>query len=297
MRILMAVDQHPYSVFAVEEVAKLALNTWADVTLIGVGPKQTQRRSRSKGLPNQQMLDQSFKDALRRYREHFLTYFQSEDSPYQQQRCGYEFIQVEKGKWEELNVCRGARKDLKVTVRQGKPAAEILAESYDEGSDLIVVACDQASNCVWQGFANVPQKVANDAVCSVLVVKEAPRINRMVCCLDHDRISQASLEMINQMVTLHQAELELVGVTTGDALKADVEKKMDLVLRYYSARNIKSWIRLVETSDLEAFVKQEAQGSLVALWMGERSILKKFFPMKKVVRLIRASRSSVLILR
>ena len=285
MKILVAVDQYPYSVFAVEEVAKLASNTWADVTLIGIEPKSTQK------------LDPSFKDALRRCREHFLTYFQSEDSPYEQERWGYEFLQVEKGRWEELKVCRGARKDLKVKVRQGKPASEILAESYSEGADLIVIACDQASNCTWQGAAGVPQKIANDAACSVLVVKQAPKINRMVCCLDHDRVSQASLEMINQMVTLHQAELELVGITTGETLRTEVEKKMDLVSRYYSARNITSWIKLVDTSDLETFVKKEAQESLVALWMGEKSVLEKFLPMKKVVRLIKASQSSVLLLR
>ena len=47
MRILVAVDQYPYSVLAVEEVAKLALNTWADVILMGVDPNLTPRRSRS----------------------------------------------------------------------------------------------------------------------------------------------------------------------------------------------------------------------------------------------------------
>jgi hypothetical protein len=219
------------------------------------------------------------------------------DSPYRQQRSGYEFVQIEKGRWEELNVCRGSHKDLKVRLRQGKPPAEILAESYGEGADLLVITCDQDADCTWKGFAGVPQKIANGAACSVLIVKKAPKINRMVCCLDHDRVSQASLEMINQMVTLNHAELELVGITSGEALKSEVEKKMDLILRYYSARNIKAWIKLVEILDLETFVKQEVQGSLVALWMGEKSILEKFFPMKKVARLIKASQSSMLILR
>jgi K+-sensing histidine kinase KdpD len=36
MRILVAVDQHPYSAHVVKDVAKLAGNTWADVTLLGV---------------------------------------------------------------------------------------------------------------------------------------------------------------------------------------------------------------------------------------------------------------------
>ena len=41
MRILVAVDQHPYSAHVVKDVAKLAGNTWANVTLLGVGPKVT----------------------------------------------------------------------------------------------------------------------------------------------------------------------------------------------------------------------------------------------------------------
>ncbi|NQT70799.1 MAG: universal stress protein, partial [Desulfobacteraceae bacterium] len=35
MRILVALDQHSYSSRAIREAAKLAMNTWADVTLLG----------------------------------------------------------------------------------------------------------------------------------------------------------------------------------------------------------------------------------------------------------------------
>ena len=40
MRILVAVDQNPYSAHAVRQVAGLAMNTWADVTLLGLLPKK-----------------------------------------------------------------------------------------------------------------------------------------------------------------------------------------------------------------------------------------------------------------
>jgi hypothetical protein len=56
-------------------------------------------------------------------------------------------------------------------------------------------------------------------------------------------------------------------------------------------------IQLVEPSAFESFVSQEAQHSLMALWMGEKSILEKIFPPKKVGKLLRTSQSSVLILR
>lgn len=39
MQILFAADAQPYSAFALAEVTLLALNTWADVTIIGVAPE------------------------------------------------------------------------------------------------------------------------------------------------------------------------------------------------------------------------------------------------------------------
>jgi nucleotide-binding universal stress UspA family protein len=293
MRILVALDQHSYSLRALKEAGRLAMNTWADVTLLGVGPQTPSRVRQSLKSPNRHPLVQ----ALRQYRESFLSQFQEGESPYTLRDGGYEFMEVEKNIWEELYVCRGARKDLRVRMRMGNPVKEILAQSQEEGSDLVVLGCDREKGCLWKDVDNVPQKVANEASCSVLVAKEEKKVNKVVCCLDHDRVSQQSLEMINQMVTIHRAELDIVGLTEKMDLPAEVEKKMGGILSYYMARQIKPWIELVELSSLESFISQEARWGLIALWMGKKSMLEKVFPRGKVNKLIKASKSSVLILR
>ncbi len=296
MRILVALDQHPYSNHAVREAAKLAMNTWADVTLLGVCPKIA-KSQQSKERFAQGVIEHPVTKALRNYRKDFLGYFQGKDSPYNSQQSENELIEVNRHVWEELPADRGAMKELKIRIRQGSPAKAILAESLEEGSDLIVIGCDKDRKCLWDNAVNLPQKIANDAGCSVLVVKEETTANRVVCCLDHDTVSQKSLEMINQMVTFHQAELEIIGLTDGEGLKIEVERKIDAILKYYTARQLMPIIQLVAPSALESFVSQEAQHSLMALWMGEKSILEKIFPPKKVSKLVRTSQSSVLILR
>jgi len=110
-------------------------------------------------------------------------------------------------------------------------------------------------------------------------------------------VSQQSLEMINQLVTLHNAKLEIVGLTEGDELKIEVERKMDAILQYYTTRGLEPLIEIVELSSLDAFISQEAKWGLMALWMGKKSILEKVFPRRKVSKLIQGSESSVLILR
>jgi len=293
MRILVAVDQHPYSAHVVKDVAKLAGNTWADVTLLGVGPKVTDigRSSNRAGIKH------PLPEKLRNYRRNFLDHFEKEESPYEKRSCNYEFVEVKRGVWEELYICRGARKDLKIMLRSGNPVKEILAQSQEDESDLLAMGCYKEGDCQWEGAGNLPQKVANNATCSVLVVKEEKQIRKIVCCLDQENISQKSIEMINQMVTLYQTELEIVGLTDGTALKPMVEKNLNAILKYYNARQIKAWIKLVDAVSLASFISQEARRSMMALWMGEHSLLSKMFPRGKVDKLIQGSESSVLLLR
>jgi nucleotide-binding universal stress UspA family protein len=296
MKILVAVDQNPYSAKTAKVVAKLAENTWANVTILGVLPRRSPegKLAASSGEWN---MEHPLPGALLDYQKEFLSHFREEDCPYTQRNFGYQLIKVRKGVWEELYVAKSARKDMKVRIRLGNPVKEILAEAQEEEMDLIVMGCDHSSGCEWEELGGVPQKIVNEATCSVLVAKEEKKVKKIVCCLDHDLVSQQSLEMINQLVTLHQARLEIIGLTEGEELKAEVERKMDAILRYYTARGLEPWIEIVELASLDAFISQEAQWGLMALWMGKRSMLEKVFPKAKVSKLIKGSEYSVLILR
>jgi nucleotide-binding universal stress UspA family protein len=297
MKILVAVDRNPYSVCAVEEVARLARNTLANVTLLGVVSRKEARNDQHGHASTAWGPAHPLAKALRQYRERFLSHFGDEDSPYVNREFDYELIEVTKGVWQELCVCRSARKSLKVRTRLGHPVKQILAESVEDDSDLIVVGCSEEKLCAWEGDARVPERIATGAACSVLVVKEEKNVKKIVCCLDQDRTSQQSLEMINQMVSIHHADLEVVGISDGEELKSEVEKKMNTILKYYVDRQINPYIKVVPLASLEAFISEEAGQGLMALWMGKKSVLENVFPRSKVNRLIKASHSSVLILR
>jgi len=297
MRILVAVDQNPYSAYAVRQVAGLAMNTWADITLLGLHPKKRTPAERTASNSGRRNIDPALCEVMHTYRDSFLSHFQDEASPYTQLTFEYELIQTEPNLWQEFYVGRSSRKDFNVSIRQGNPAKEILVEARQDGSDLIVLGCERGQACFWEEWGNVPQKVAASAACPVWVIKKEKDIKKILCCLDHDRVSQESLEMISQMVTLHGAELEIVGLTEGESLPKNVERKLDTILKYYTAQKITPWIELVKLSSLESFISQEGRWGLLALWMGEKSILQKAFSRKTVDRLIKAGESSVLVLR
>jgi nucleotide-binding universal stress UspA family protein len=294
MKILFAGDEHPYSAYALQEVVRLALNTWADVTLLGVSPGGPGREAEG---PGSQTADQPLARALHHYRETFLAGAEEEGSPYALGDWRYEWLALGSGVWEEMLVRRGVKKDLKVRLRSGNEAQEILAEAKGEESDLIVLGCTGGGQCIWQGAASVPQRVVNEADCSVLLVKEAQPINRILACLDQSYISQDSLEMINQVATIHGAQLELIGLSGEGGLKKDVYRRLIEIGDYYEDRQIKVSTRLTEVAEFEGLMEQELKQDLLALWMGKKSLLERFFPRDWAGRFVSKCQSSVLVMR
>jgi hypothetical protein len=73
MKILVAVDQNDYSAYAMDEVTRLARNTLANVTLLGVSARTDSSDPRRANRP--------LTSALNNYRESFLAHFGEDDSP------------------------------------------------------------------------------------------------------------------------------------------------------------------------------------------------------------------------
>ncbi|MGC8658627.1 MAG: universal stress protein [Desulfomonilaceae bacterium] len=286
MRILFAGDENPYSEYALKETIKLATNTWADVTLLGVVQSST---------PG--VADTPAGKALRCYRETFLNSWSREDSPYVLGEGKYEWVSVKEGVLEEMKVLTGRKKDFKVRLRTGTPSREILAEAQDDGSDLIVLGCPKGEKCEWANAVQAPQQVVDDADCSVLLVKEQQPISRIVACLDQGYISQESLEMINQMITIHNASLELIGLSQNGDMEKSVYTRLIEIGDYYSDRQVEINTRLMDVSDFEQIIGKEIRQDLLALWLGKKSLLGRFYSRGWVGRFVSKCPTTVLVMR
>lgn len=292
MEILVALDATPQSAYVLREAARLARNTWADITLLGVEAETTSKEDRfASGSDARHPLVQ----AMRAHRNDFLAQFEPDDSPYTETETEQALVQVRPGLWEDLKVCRSQRKRLATRIRPGHRARAILDESRESSCDLVVMGSAAVDS--GEDIQRSVRKVVREAAASVLVVAEEKRPRRIIGCLDHDQVSQPSLEMINQMVTLYRADLEIVGLTKTEGLPGEVEGKMGQILKYYAANGIKALVRLVAETSLEKFAAQAARENLLALWMGRQSLLHRFFPPRRMDQLLSVADASVLVLR
>lgn len=143
----------------------------------------------------------------------------------------------------------------------------------------------------------VLQKIVENARASVLLVKQDQDIRKLVCCLDTSEVPQRSLEMINLIATIHDATLELLGVTREGWIKIDVDEKLSRLGDYFLSNQSQVMTGFREDSSLEPFVSHEARPDLLVLWRGKQSILTNLFPKKWLSELVDKSLFSVLVLR
>ncbi len=283
MKMLLVVDTEKYSTAAAYVAAKMAINTWADVTILGI-QEEPLRQSPTR-LP--------LLDSLYIY-QHFFT--SAEETPYQS-GAPETVEQVDKGLWKVKFFPPCGQKKLELLIRKGDLQDEILKQVDEDQTDFLVMGCANEGEFQWNGMVNLPEKIANKAPCNILIVKKREIPKSVVVCLDHDYISQESLEIINQLVTIFQAELTIVGIIRPKGLKENVQEKMNQVLQYYTNLNVRAWIRLVEEDSLSEFIANASKKSIVGLWLGKKTFLQKIFSKDRIGQLINTADSLVLILK
>ena len=282
MKILAMLDSKEYSRNILKEVAKLAQNTLADIVFLMVQDSSGQE-------PKKQLVNDLIK-----YRNDVCTYFDPEEMPYGELPAE-NFSKTKQGDW--ILSSKGI-KTFTLRVSEGSVAKQAINVAAEIDSDLVIMGCSGKLGCEWDGEMNVPLRIVKGAPCSVMVIKEPGKSDRIVSILDQSTVSQESLELINQLVTLHDAGLKIVGVKAkkAEGTHDDIDKRMIELTGYYNERGIDAWVRLMGSNDVNEYVTTSCREEIVALWMGKQSLLSKLFS-SKVDKLLENTTSSLLILR
>ncbi len=283
MKILVALDAKKYSRKILKDVARLAENTLSDIVFLGV-------------QDNAQEPAHSLVNALLKYQNDVYSFFSPDELPYADFPPGSEWQENAKGDW---SITSKGMKEFSLQIRTGSVTKQAVAVSAEIGADLIILGCSGEFGCEWDGELNVPLRIAEDAPCSVLVIKQVRNANQIVSILDQSVVKQDSLELVNQLVTLHDSGLKIVGVQEQKADKEDeIESRMIELLRYYNDREINTWVKVINSDDVKSYVTDASREAIVALWMGgKQSLIKKLFSRSMVDKLLETTKSSLLILR
>ncbi len=282
MKILVALDGKSYSRGIVKEVARLSEGTLADVVFLGIQDSKTK-------------VSQSLQMLLHEYQQDLYSYFRPDELPYADFSLE-KWQKIASGDWK---VSAAGMKEFTLRIRSGSVAKAVVAVAGEMECDLVILGCDLKCGCEWDGEINVPLRIAEDAPCSVLVIKQSGNTQEIVSILDQSEVHQEAMEMINQLVTLHSAGLKIIGVQEKNEDKNDMlEQRMVELLKYYNDRAVSAWVKVIDSAMVTDYVTESSRKAIIALWMGgKQSLLKRLFSHSMVDKLLSTSSSSVFILR
>lgn len=282
MKILVALDTKKYSQKILKDVARLAKNTLADIVFLGIQDGGEEPK-------------ESLVNALVKYQSDVYSYFATDDLPYAAVSAT---AWQAKGKGDWSLSAKGL-KEFTLRIKTGSVAKQAVSVAAEMQCDLIVLGCSCTTGCEWDGEMNVPLRIAEDAPCSVMVVKQVNAAKEIISILDRSVVNQEALEMVNQLVTLYGASLKIVGVKEKKERKqGEIEQRMVELLRYYNDREVNAWVKLLDSDDVKDYVTHSSQKAVIALWMGgKQTLVTRIFTRSMVDNLLETSKSSLLILR
>ncbi len=248
MNILVIVESTGFNKKLAKEVGRLAANTWANITLLGYLPKLVKEKSRT------------LQENIIKYRDEILSCFSDEGSPYPR---------IWSEEWQNKDQSlvmpmESAQKRLDLIIVKAEDDLNIISFLRSKPVDLLIFG-DQAD------FQSPVIAGTMEVAGSLLVIKGIKDPHQVVCCLDHDQIHHNSLDIINQLVTLYNAELKIVGFSNGGQNQKKIEACLQYLLNYYSNLKVTPWLELVDASIKAQFLVKESQKKLVALGYEKKS--------------------------
>lgn len=274
MNILVVVENVGFNRKLAQEVGRLAVNTWANVTLLGYLPQFVKEESRK------------LQENIIKYREEVLSCFSAGAHPYSRRWSE---------KWQKKN------QSLALPMESGQKSLDLIIVKIVDNLDIVSFLRNKPVDLLVLGDPSDYQSPVIAGVMkvagSLLVIKGMEDPHQVVCCLDHDQIRHSSLEIINQLVTLYNTELKIVGFTNGGQNQKKIEACLQDLLSYYSNLKVTPWFELVDASIKAQFLVKESHKNLVALGFEKESSYSGSLLSREEITFLREAESSVLLLQ
>jgi nucleotide-binding universal stress UspA family protein len=125
---------------------------------------------------------------------------------------------------------REAKIDVDARLVTYEDPAELLLELVkDEGYDLVVIGNRAENQSKRYSLGSVTEKIARHADCPVLIVKQKPKVERILTAVDGSKYADRALEYAVQLAKNYNANLALVHVEEDKLIRIGGPQVVDCV--------------------------------------------------------------------
>ena len=300
MKLLMCSDGHSYAEDAIRFGGKIAHQLDADVTVLYVRPKSQGGDSIHHATARKKMgewdLDIPGVEYLKRAKELLSAAGLAKLSTEEAAGIRHAFRESPGGGVElHLVGRRGDRVRLK--LREGDPAAEILDEAGRGNYDLIVAGSRGHQGAASYFIGSTALRIAEFAACSVLVAKNIRENHSFLLCTDGSPLAEKAEIFGAKIAQALSAHVTVLSVAPDQEAEKDAKEQVRRAEMILNQLGIRATVKVRIGRPSEEIIDAAKDHDIVVLGASGRSAVRRFFLGSVPLKVIEYGSCPVLLVR
>lgn len=300
MKILMCTDGQPYAEEAIRFGGRFAHQLDADVTVLYVRPKAAGGNSIHLTTARKKMgewdLDIPGVEYLKRSKEILDASGLSSLSQEEETRVRRAFRESGEG-GVELHLVGHHTERVRLKLREGETAAEILEEAVHGKYDLVLIGSRGHEGIASYFVGSTALRIAEFAPCSVLITKNIRENHDFLMCTDGSRLAEKAELFGAQIAQALRARVTVLSVAPEETDKKSAQKQVRRAEMILSQLGIQAKVKVRVGRPSEEIIQEAEDHDVVVLGASGSSAVKRFFLGSVPLKVIEYGNCPVLLVR
>ena len=300
MKILICTDGEEYAEQAIRFGGRFARGLDANITVLHVVSQATTLERTRLTTTRKKLSEWNRELPCVKYLERAGKILQemglSGSAPTRSKEARYAFRETTKGALE-LHLLGHGKERVRLKLREGNPAEEILQEAQEGKHDLIITGARGHQGIAPYFVGSTALRVAEFASCSVLIAKNVKEVHHVLICTDGSKhAEQAELfgATISQILS---GRVTILSVSTDVSEKAEAQERVRRAEMVLNQLGIHARVNVKIGRPSEVIIQEARDHDIVVMGASGSSAVRRFFLGSVPLKVIECGESPVLLVR
>jgi nucleotide-binding universal stress UspA family protein len=208
----------------------------------------------------------------------------------------YAFRETKEGTLELHLLGHGAER-VRLKLREGNPAEEILQEAQQGKHDLIIIGARGHEGTASYFVGSTALRVAEFSSCSVLIAKNVKEQRNVLICTDGSKLAEQA-ELFGATISqILSGQVTILSVFTDASEKAEAQERVRRAEMVLNQLGIHARIKVKTGRPSEEIIREARDHDIAVMGASGRSAVRRFFLGSVPLKVIEYGESPVLLVR
>jgi nucleotide-binding universal stress UspA family protein len=197
----------------------------------------------------------------------------------------------------ELHLLGHGKERVRLKLREGNPAEEILQEAQEGKHNLIITGARGHEGIASYFVGSTALRVAEFASCSVLIAKNVKEQRHVLICTDGSKLAEQA-ELFGATISqILSCQVTIFSVSTDASEKAEAQDRVRRAEMVLNQLGIHTLVKVIIGRPSEEIIQEAKDHAIVVMGASGSSAVRRFFLGSVPLKVIEYGESPVLLVR